>query len=202
MWQRPESEPRLNVIDDADRLAAVLPPIRRRMLELLDQADSATGLARRLGLARQKINYHLRELEKAGLVECAEERQRRGCVERRMRRTASAFVLSPAFLGTLAADPEAFQDRFSSAYLMAVASRTLRDVGVLRERAAAADKRLVTLTAETEVAFASPAALKAFAEELTTCVALLAAKFHQPQARGARRYRFAVGGYPTIRSRG
>ena len=83
-------------------MAAVLPALRRRILECLGEPDSATGLAKRLGLPRQKVNYHLRELEKAGLAECVEKRQRRGCIERRLRATARGYVVSPAFLGELA----------------------------------------------------------------------------------------------------
>jgi DNA-binding transcriptional ArsR family regulator len=77
-----ETPHRVSVLSESHRLAAVLSPIRRQVLQSLDTPDSATGIARRLGLARQKVNYHLRELERAGFVEMDEQRQRRGCVER------------------------------------------------------------------------------------------------------------------------
>ncbi|NIP81922.1 MAG: helix-turn-helix domain-containing protein, partial [Gemmatimonadetes bacterium] len=58
----------------------------RRLLDaLLERPDSAVGLARRLGDTRQRLNYHLRVLEGAGLVELEEERPRRGVRERVMR---------------------------------------------------------------------------------------------------------------------
>ena len=38
-------------------------------MRALDQPDSAAGLARRLGVPRQKLNYHLRLLEDDGLVD-------------------------------------------------------------------------------------------------------------------------------------
>src|SRR6185295_10673606 len=136
-------------------------------LKSLDQPDSASGLARRLGIPRQKINYHLRELERAGFVELHEERQRRGCVERCVKVTARAYVISHDFLEGLAADPDMVQDKFSSAYLIAAAGRMLRDVALLRERAASVDQRLATLAIETEVRFSSPADFNAFSEELT-----------------------------------
>ena len=122
----------IGVLAGQQDLAAVLSPVRRQLLENLREPDSATGLARKLGIPRQKINYHLRQLERAGLVELEEERQRRGCLERRVRVTARAFVISPQFLEGLAADPDSIQDRFSSAYLVASAARVVSEVASLR----------------------------------------------------------------------
>ena len=38
--------------------------------------NSAAGLAKRIGIPRQKLNYHIRQLEKQGLVEEVGERIR------------------------------------------------------------------------------------------------------------------------------
>jgi len=195
--QAMESAP-VNVLGDARRVAAILPPLRRRLLENLRTPDSAAGLARRFGLPRQKVNYHLRELERAGCVKCVGTRRRRGCTERRMQATARAFVLSPAFLGKLGADPGLVRDRFSSSYLIATASRLVSDVGTLRERAAAVDKRLITLTMETEVSFRSPADLQAFADELAGAVARIAAKHQSADVSQGRSHRIVLGAHPTM----
>src|SRR5262249_23007 len=149
----------ISVVSHQQGVAALLSPIRRDILRNLENPDSATGLANRLGIPRQKINYHLRQLEDAGLVELVEERQRRGCVESRVRVTARAFVVSPEFLQGLSAEPDQIQDKFSSAYLVSAASRLVRDVAVLRKRADSVEKKLATLTLETEVSFESPLAL-------------------------------------------
>ena len=188
----------VGVLGDSTRLAAVLSPIRRKLLENLEQPDSASGLARRLGLPRQKINYHLRMLESAGLVELDEERQRRGCTERVVRVTARAFVISHHFLEGLAADPETIRDNFSSAYLVAAAGRMVRDVALLRDRAAQVEQRLATLAIETEVSFASPAQFNAFSNEITNEIARLAAKYNRQGAPASRRFRLVVGAHPTV----
>lgn len=157
---------------------AALSPLRRRLLEQLAEPASASELARRLDLSRQKVNYHVRELERLGVVELVDERPRRGFVERRLRAVQ--------------------RDRFSSAYLLSAAARMAGDVATLRERAAAADERLATLTLEVDIAFASPAALRSFAEELSATVGRLAAEHHQPANPRARRYHVMVGARPTI----
>jgi DNA-binding transcriptional ArsR family regulator len=73
------AERAVRLVEEPDRLRAALTPLRRRLLELLRVPTSATELAATLGLPRQKVNYHVRALEAAGLVRLVEERQRRGC---------------------------------------------------------------------------------------------------------------------------
>src|SRR3712207_7665169 len=89
----------LDVLQDPDRLRGTLSPLRRRLLEELREPDSATGLAARLGESRQRLNYHLRELERGGLVELVEQRQRRGRTERILRATGHAGIVAPAGAG-------------------------------------------------------------------------------------------------------
>ena len=189
---------RVSVLSESHRLAAVLSPIRRRVLQSLDTPDSATGISRRLGIPRQKVNYHLRELERAGFVEIDEEIQRRGCVERRVRLTSRAFVVSPDFLEGLAGDPDKIRDTFSSSYLVSAASRIVRDVAVLRDRASKVDQKLATMTLETEVSFESPAAFKALCEELAARIAELATRYNKPRSRSSRKLRIVVASHPKI----
>ena len=59
----------VQVIQSAAAAEKLLKPERLRILELLTEPDSASGIARRLSLPRQTVNYHLRELEKEGFVE-------------------------------------------------------------------------------------------------------------------------------------
>ena len=184
-------------LTDSTQLAAALSPLRQRVLAELQEPQSASGLAPRLGLSRQALNYHLRELEREGLLELVEERPRRGCVERVLRVTSRAFVVSPAVLGGLGDDPAQARDRFSSAYLLATASHVIRDVAVLRERAQAVDERLATFTMDSEICFASPAAFRSFVEDLASSVAELASKYDDPSPR-SRRFRVVLGSHPVV----
>jgi hypothetical protein len=97
----------------------------------------------------------------------------------------------------LTVDPDQVRDRFSSTYLIAVAARIVREVNLLRRRAARVRKRLATLTLQADINFRSPAARTAFAEELSDTVARLTAKYHDPSP-GSRKYRVIVGGHPVI----
>ncbi len=186
------------VIEGRAEVAALLPPLRREILDQLQRRpDSATGLAKRLGLTRQKINYHVRELEKNGFLELDGEEKRRGCMERRFRPTARALLISPNFLGGLEADPKQMRDQFSSAYLISLAARMVRDMATLRRGADEAGKRLASFALEVDVRFRSPADRTAFAEELTAKVAELASRY-QDDSPESRAYRFVIGGHPVV----
>ncbi|HET7218016.1 MAG TPA: helix-turn-helix domain-containing protein [Vicinamibacterales bacterium] len=187
----------VEVIRNPEAAEVALHATRRALLAALAQPDSAAGLARRLNVPRQRLNYHLRELERCGLVECIEERRKGNCTERVLRTTARAFVISPDALGALGATPEAARDRLSAAYLVALSARTIREVSALETRARSANKRLSTLALDAEVRFESASARAAFAQELSDCVARLTAKYHDEQSPGGRRFRLVAVAHPT-----
>jgi DNA-binding transcriptional ArsR family regulator len=176
------------VLGHADAVTA-LRGTRRRLLAALAEPDSAAGLARRLGLPRQRLNYHLKALERSGLLECVEERRKGNCTERILRAAARSFVISPDALGVLGDTPETAHDRFSASYVVAVAARTITEVSALDTRARNERKRLSTLAIDAEIRFASPQARAAFTRELSDRVAELVARYHDPEASGGRRFR-------------
>ena len=192
----------LAIVTDPEAATAVLSPMRRRILEVLGRPGSATSVGEALGLPRQKVNYHLRALESAGLVEHVEDRKRGNFKERVVRATASHYLISSSVLGPLEASPAAVADRFSSDHLAAVSARTISEVAELRERAAAAGKRLPTFSLETAVHFASPAEQVAFLEELSNALTGLIARYHDESAEDGRWFRLTVGSHPALDAAG
>src|SRR5436853_4172581 len=124
----------IQVIDDPAAAAVALEPTRSRLLSELAAPASAAALATRVGLARQKVNYHLRALEAHGLVRLAEKRKWGGLTERLRVATAASYVVSPGALGPAAADPGRSADHLSATYLVALAARVIREVGALLRR--------------------------------------------------------------------
>lgn len=183
----------IEVIEDRAAAASALDPMRSRLLAELAEPGSAATLAARVGLARQKVNYHLRALEAHGLVELAEERKRGGITERVLRATAASYVISPAALAEEAVDPDQAADRFSARYLIALAGRLVREIGGLARRADAAGRRLPTLSIDTEIGFRSAEERAAFADDLTTAVLELAARYHHDDG---RLHRLVVAAHP------
>jgi DNA-binding transcriptional ArsR family regulator len=193
------------LLEQPDAVRLALSPMRRTLLERLRTPTSATQLAAELALGRQRVNYHLRALEQAGLIELVENRQRRGCVERILVARARAFVVDPAVMAgpspvatPSTKSPDAAQDRFAAEHLIGTAAAIVRDVGRMQARADRQRTRLLTFTIDTEITFATPADLEYFASELAEFVARQAARLESPNG---RRYRVVVGGHPAPRQR-
>ena len=187
----------VEVIEDSAAAGVALDPIRARMLAELVEPGSAASLASRLGIARQKANYHLRALEAHGLVRVAGERRWGGLTERLLVATASSYVVSPAALGAAAPDPAKVADRLSARYLVALGARLVREVGDLARRADAAAASLPTLSIDGEIRFRSAAERAAFTEDLAAAVRALAARYHDEGAPGGRTHRLVIAAHPV-----
>ncbi|MEU4238455.1 helix-turn-helix domain-containing protein [Actinoplanes sp. NPDC026619] len=187
------------VIEDPAAAEVSLDPIRSRLLAELAEPGSATMLAGRIGLARQKVNYHLRTLEQHGLIELVEERRKGNVTERMLQATAASYVISPAAMAAVAPDPGRAPDRLSARWLLALAARLVSDVGSLLTGAARAKQRVATFALDGEVRFASPADRAAFAEELTASVSGLVSKYHSETG---RKHRLVVAVHPALDSLG
>jgi DNA-binding transcriptional ArsR family regulator len=188
------------VIDDPAAAGISLDPVRSRLLAELAEPGSATTLAARVGLPRQRINYHLRALERHGLVELVSERRKGNCTERMLQATASSYVISPRVLGMVEPDPRHAPDRLSARWLLALSARLVRDVGELLTAATRARKRLATFAIDGEIRFASAADRAAFAGELADSVSLLVSKYHDESAEGGRVHRIVVAVHPRVRA--
>jgi DNA-binding transcriptional ArsR family regulator len=184
----------VDVIEDPRAAAAALDPVRGRLLaELATAPASAAGVSARVGLTRQKVNYHLNTLEALGLVELDSVRMRGGITERILRASAATYVVSPAAIAEGGARPEQVGDRLSARYLITLAGRVVREMGVLSRKADAAGRRLPTFAIDTEIRFRSAADRAAFADELTAAVVGLVARYHHD---GGRPHRLVVAAHP------
>lgn len=186
------------VIEDPAAAGVTLDPMRGRLLAALVEPLSATALAAVVGLPRQKVNYHLRELERHGLVELVEERRKGNMTERVLRATAASYVISPAALKDVAPDPDRAPDRLSARWLLALAARLVRDVGALITGATRAGRPVATFAIDGEVRFASPNDRAAFAAELAEAVTNLVSRYHDEESPDGRAYRVIVAIHPKV----
>ncbi len=205
----------VEVVRSAKRASALLHPDRLKLLELLSEPDSSAGLARKLDLPRQQVNYHLRELETLGLVEFVEERRKGNCVERIVRATARSYLISPEAIGRLGcgcdpcgcgsgglvplqsiagAQPQTASDSDPAARLLTAAARLIHECG--RGAGQSADEP-GSLVMETEVSFASPAEQDAFAAELSAEVARIVAKYHRNCETNPKTMHLLVGAWAS-----
>ncbi|UJC78709.1 winged helix-turn-helix transcriptional regulator [Rhodococcus erythropolis] len=186
------------VIDRPAAAEVSLDPIRQRILAELAVPGSASSLASRIGLTRQKVNYHLRTLEEHGLVELVEERKRGNMTERIMQASAASYVISPAAMSALAPDPSRFPDQLSARWLVTLAARIVREVGELIAGATAAGKPLASFAIDSDITFATASDRAAFAGELGESINSLVAKYHDGNSEGGRKHRLVVALHPSL----
>ena len=161
---------RAKVLTSEPELMAVTHPTRLRILDSLRAPDSAAGVARTLGEPRQRINHHVKELEKAGLVVPAGERRAGNFVEQLYRSAAGTFVLSPRLTWGDGARLRALADHLALRHLVEFGERLQRDAAGLLDRAAFDGEDVPSAAVEAVVHFPDADARSAFLDEYVALV--------------------------------
>jgi DNA-binding transcriptional ArsR family regulator len=198
-----ESVSELESVGHYRRAALLLHPLRARLLSLARDPSSSTELARRLGLPRQRVNYHVRALEAAGFLRPAGRRRRRNLIEQRYVATARSYVLSPQILGPLTADWRAIEDTASADYMLALAEQVRSDVTRVSEQARQESKHLATVSVKAQFRFETPQQRAEFADAARQALVDVIARHSSPHVlengrpgRG-RPYRLVLACYPV-----
>jgi biotin operon repressor len=186
----------VGLVVDTPRAGVMLKPLRLKILAEAQEPQSASAIAAHLGLPRQKVNYHVRQLARAGFLRRAGRQRKRGLVEQKYVVTARAFLLGSGVLGPMGADKYDATDKMSAAYLLTLAARVQREAGHAWRDAHAEGKRLPVLSLDTEMAFASAEQRARFAEALTSAVTKVVAEHTAPPTRTTRPFRLVLGCYP------
>ena len=173
-------------------------PLRLQVLAALRSPDSAAGVARRIGQPRQLVNYHLKELERAGLVRRSGERRAGNFVETLYRSVARSFVISPRVAWGDPRRMRALRQQHSLERLVLLGERLGRDAAALLDRAAFDDEEIASASVEAEVSFATE---EDRAEFLRDYVAALGPLLKRHGHRRGSPYRVVVAAYPDPTSR-
>jgi DNA-binding transcriptional ArsR family regulator len=180
-------------VRDPDTLQALAHPIRVQVLEALRDEASAATVARRIGLPRQKVNYHLKELERAGLVQAVEERRSGNFIETIYRAVARTFLVSPEVAWAGPRRMETLRSQHSLQTLVLLGERLQRDAASLLDLAAFEGAEVASASVAAEVRFASEEERQAFLREYLEALGPLLERFGTKE--GAP-YRLVLAAYP------
>lgn len=178
-------------ITDPKVAAHLLDPLRARILALAREPLSASQLAERVGLSRQRVNYHVKQLKNVGLLREAGRRDRRNLTEVLYAASASRYLVDPEALGALAPEPGA--EKGGAEHLAALAARTQSEVGRLLADAEGAGRRAGVIALDVEARIGAGPERDAFARALDAAVSSVVERFGS--ARGTA-HRLVVGAHP------
>lgn len=162
-------------VERPDQAACLLNPLRAEILAVLREPASPAQVARQLNESPQRMNYHIKELAKVGLVQRLGTRTVRNLVEVVFQSVARTFVIADT-LGWAPDKVRQMKDQGSLGHLVTVADRLRRDALVLMERSdAGAEVPSASLAGE--VRLRSGADRQAFVKEYVTLVRQLIDKY-------------------------
>jgi DNA-binding transcriptional ArsR family regulator len=160
-------------IEDVDQAAALLRPHRMELLKLLDRPRTCLELGRIFGETPQKIHYHIKALQHAGLVEQVGERRVRGTVEGSYQARARAYWLASDLVGQIGGAAIA-QDQASLRHLLALTEEMRRDIGHLAQQVG---KEIPSLGLSLHVELADESRRAAFLADIQQMAQILARKY-------------------------
>jgi DNA-binding transcriptional ArsR family regulator len=180
-------------IDTLSEARLLLKPLRLELLQALAQPSTCNELADRFGESPQNIYYHVKRLEKAGLVDKIEEQRVRGVMQGIYQAAARSYWLSPRLAGDLGGRGQA-RDQMSLGTLLHLAEEIHNDVGSLLD----SEPNSPSLGISGRVQLQSPEQRMAFLEELETALQTIASKYGAGEAEPGEGYRLVVACYPKL----
>lgn len=186
---------RVHVVSSIAAVQTLLHPLRLRILEALRAPASAAAVARQIGETRQKVNYHLKELEAAGLAHAVGERRAGNLVELLFEATARSFVVSPRTALGDEGRVDALRHQAALEQLVSVGDRLQHDAVVLLDRAAFDGDEIASMAIEVDVRFASEPERASFLREYVDAVQQLCSRYG---SRAGEPYRVVIAAHPKV----
>lgn len=180
-------------IEDVQQARALFKPLRLEVIRQLAEPRTCNDLAETFGVSPQNIYYHVKILERAGLVEKIAEQQVRGVMQGIYQASARSYWLSPRITRQIGGR-QRVTDEMSSTYLLGLAEQVYFEVGSLPE--AQAETPILAINAQIELA--NPDDRSAFLEELQSMLKGLARKYGLASEASTHSeiYRLMVASYP------
>lgn len=159
-------------IDDAEQAATLLKPLRIELVRRMAQPTTLGALAEQLGETPQKLYYHVKSLEHAGLVRKVDERRVGGIMEGVYQAGARAYWLSPRLVGVVGSAKQA-RDQASLGYLLSLAEELQEDIAALALRSAAGAE-VPSLGISAQIELPDPARRAAFMRDVQQAIQTIA----------------------------
>lgn len=185
-----------HVVRSPEQAAALLNPLRAEILAHTREPASAAEVARKIGDSPQRINYHLKALEKVGLVRRVGARQVRNLVEVLYQAIAKSFLLSEA-VGLDSWAAERIKEQGSLAHLITLSERIRRDALLLMEQSET-EREIPSASLQMKVHLDSEERRNAFLRDYAAMLEELVSRYGAAEDSDENAFRVAAVIYPEI----
>jgi len=181
------------LVELPEQASALIHPLRTEILAQLKEPSSATEVAKKLKETPQKINYHLKTLQKVGLVKKVGTRQVRNLVEVLFQSIAKTFLLAE----TLSISKETIQkikDQGSLLHLIHTSERMKKDTLLLMQQADEKE-HIPSASLQMQVNLSNESIREQFVEDYISVVQSLVRKY-QTTDKQSHPYQVLLSVYP------
>ncbi|SDM56511.1 Helix-turn-helix domain-containing protein [Fictibacillus solisalsi] len=176
-----------------EQAAALLHPIRSEIVAALKVPASATEIAKALNETPQKINYHLKALEKVELVQKVGTRNVRNLVEVLYQAVAKTLVLSES-LGLSPETSQKLQDQQALAHVLSLTEAIKKDALQLMEQAE--ETQIPSAVLQAAVNLCGEDQRNEFMNEYFSLLHQLIEKYQSGEKENGEEYQVSIAIYP------
>jgi DNA-binding transcriptional ArsR family regulator len=162
-------------IEDVEQAMALLKPLRLEILRRLGEPRTCPELAEIFNESAQKIYYHVKALQEAGLVDKVAQKQVRGTVEGYYQARARSYWLAPKLVGLVGSTRQA-RDQASLRVLLQLAEDVIEDTAKLGS-ASEVGRNVPSISLSAQIHLADAKQRGEFLQELQTTFQALAMKY-------------------------
>lgn len=179
-------------IDDVERAGVLLRPRRVELLRMLAEPHSLAELSDMTGETPQKLYYHVKTLEGAGLVQRVAERPSGAMIEGVYQAVARSYWLAPQVVASAGGSKRAGAD-LSLGFLLGLAEEMQQELGHLAGKALVDD--VPSLGMDLRISL-PPERREAFARDVQQMFQSIAEEYGIRDEAGGDRFRVVLACYP------
>jgi DNA-binding transcriptional ArsR family regulator len=180
-------------IKKLEQAKTLMNPVRIQLLQMLAHPQTCAEVSERLGLAQQRVNHHLKELLKAGLIRIAKTRRVRNLLEATYEAAGKAYWVSPSLLRP-EADSKKFRDQFSLHNLLIMTEAVQEEVGLLLEKSET--ENVPSIGINGTILLSGEEERNQFSKDLLNALEQVINKYQKGAAQDATRYSMNLMCYP------
>lgn len=180
-------------INQVKKARSLLHPVRVLLLHYLVQPRTCRELSEILNVTQQRLNHHLKELKKAGLIRIVSKKRKGNLLEGVYERTSKTYWFSPKLALPQKLSDHEVQDQLALHHLLLMAETLQADIARLLRNTSNTD--IPNMGFEAEIVLKNDEEREAFTHDALRAFHSIAEKYQTGTDSGSR-FKVMVCSYP------